>query len=86
MQDVLELLLSRGFSLQLQHEQDEIQNGFVTLMHSSGQRLAHAPKIQILFRGDRKELVEEFVDECILNFQKICEGVSAAGEGLSLPT
>lgn len=81
MQDVLECLLSRGFSLQLLHEQDEVQNGFVTLIHSSGQRLAHAPKIQIMFRGNRQGLVEGFVDECLRNYQKIVQEDVGADEG-----
>lgn len=70
MQDVLDLLLLKGFSLQLKHEEKEGNNGFVTLFDANGEKLAHSPKIQILFKSNREQLVTSFVDECIESYQK----------------
>jgi 5-enolpyruvylshikimate-3-phosphate synthase len=65
MQDVLDLLLSKGFSLQLRHEEKEVHNGFVTLLDENEVQLAHAPKIQIMFPSHRERMVESFVNEAI---------------------
>ena len=69
MQDVLDLLLLKGFSLQLKHEEKEIHNGFVTLFDSHGTKLAHSPKIQILYNSNRVKLVSSFVNECVESYQ-----------------
>ena len=71
MQDVLDLLLSRGFSLQLKHEEEEVQNGFVTLLSENGDKLAHSPKLQLMFLSNRESVVEKFVDEGMKAYQDL---------------
>lgn len=87
MQDVMDLLLSKGFSLQLKHEEKEVHNGFVTLFHANGEKLAHSPKMQIMFMSNREQLVASFVDECIESFQNIencgSDALSYAGDAKS---
>jgi hypothetical protein len=71
MQDVLDLLLLKGFSLQLKHEEKETHNGFVTLFDENGVKLAHSPKIQIMFMSNREQMVESFVNEGIESYHRL---------------
>ena len=75
---MLDLLLLKGFSLQLKHEEAEVQNGFVTVFDVNGKKLAHAPKIQLLFRGNRDQLVASFVDECLASFSQAVDEVASS--------
>mmetsp|Transcript_23827 Transcript_23827/g.40561 ORF Transcript_23827/g.40561 Transcript_23827/m.40561 type:complete len:94 (+) Transcript_23827:232-513(+) len=76
MQDVLDLLLLKGFSLQLKHEEEEVHNGFVTLLDENNVKLAHAPKMQIMFPSHREQMVETFVNEGITAYYSLREANS----------